>query len=57
MNNKLTRIVEWLNVNKLSLHVQKTHYMIFSLSRNRIINDTDIKINGQIVARVACTKF
>ena len=31
--------------------------MIFSLSRNRIINDTDIKINGQMVARVACTKF
>ena len=31
--------------------------MIFSLSRNRIINDTDIKINGQIVARVACTIF
>ena len=36
---------------------QKTHYMIFSLYRNRITNDTDIKINGQIVARVACTKF
>ena len=36
---------------------KKTHYMIFSLSRNRIINDTDIKINGQLLARVACTKF
>ena len=31
--------------------------MIFSLFRNRIINDTDIKINGQMVARVACNKF
>ena len=31
--------------------------MIFSLSRNRIINDIDIKINGQMVARAACTKF
>ena len=29
--------------------------MIFSLFRNRIINDT--KINGQMVARFACTKF
>ena len=53
MNNELTKIVE----NKLSLNVEKTHYMIFRLSRNRIINDTDIRINGQIVARVACTKF
>ena len=43
MNNKLPKIVEWLNVNKLSL--------------NCIINDTDIKINGQMVARVASTKF
>ena len=57
MNNELTKIVEWLNVNKLSLNVKKTHYMIFSLSGNRNINDTDIKINGQMVARVACTKF
>ena len=37
--------------------MKKTHYIIFSLSRNRIINDTDVKINGQMVARVACTKF
>ena len=29
--------------------------MIFSLYRNRIINDTDIKIKG--VTRVTCTKF
>ena len=57
MNNGLTKIIEWLNVNKLSLNVKETHYMIFSLSRNRIINDTDIKINGQMIARVACTKF
>ena len=57
MNNKLTKKFEWLNVNKLSLNVKKTHYMIFSLSRNRIINDTDIKINGQMVTRVACTNF
>ena len=57
MNNEIARIVEWLNVNKLSLNVKKTHYMIFSLSRNRIIKDTDIKINGQMVARVTCNKF
>ena len=35
---------------------QKNHYMIFSLSRNRIISDTDIKIIGQMVARVSCTE-
>ena len=25
MNNELSKIVEWLNVNKLSLNVKKTH--------------------------------
>ena len=36
---------------------KKAYYIIFGLSRNRIINDTDIKINGKMVARVAFTKF
>ena len=37
MNNEITKIVEWLNVNKLFLNVKKPHYMIFSLSRNQIL--------------------
>ena len=36
---------------------QKSHCVIISLSRNRIINDTDININEQIVSRVICSKF
>ena len=32
-------------------------WLLYALSRNRIIKDTDIKIIGQMVARVACTKF
>ena len=55
MNNEFVNKIEWYNVNKLSSNFKKTHYMI--LSRNRIINDTDIKINGQIKSRVTCTKF
>ena len=31
--------------------------LLYDLFRNRIIKDTDIKINWQMVARVACTKF
>ena len=59
MNNELPKNVEWYvnHVNKLSLNVKKTHCMIFSSSRNRIINDADIKINEQMVARATCTKF
>ena len=56
MNDQLAKNLEWLNVNKQSVNVKKKHYMIFSLSRNRIISDTDIKIIGQMVARVSCTE-
>ena len=29
MNSEMTKLVEWLYVNKLSINVKKTHYMIF----------------------------
>ena len=29
MNSEMTKLVEWLHVNKLSINVKKTHYMIF----------------------------
>ena len=30
INTELCKLVQWLNVNKLSLNIEKTHYMIFS---------------------------
>ena len=30
INNELTEISLWLKVNKLSLNIKKTHYMVFS---------------------------
>ena len=32
LNNELVKISEWLNVNRLSLNISKTHYVIFSMS-------------------------
>ena len=29
MNTEIQKILEWLNINKLTLHVKKTHYMFF----------------------------
>ena len=29
MNNELTKIVDWLDCNKLSLNVSRTHYILF----------------------------
>ena len=33
INTELCKLVQWLNVNKLSLNIEKTHYMIFSLRK------------------------
>ena len=32
LNNELVKISEWLNVNRLSLNISKTQYIIFSMS-------------------------
>ena len=37
MNKDLSKIIEWLHSNKLSLNVNKTQYMIFS-NKNKSIN-------------------
>ena len=56
INEDLQAIQEWLNYNKLSLNVLKTHYMIFT-PRNKRVNDIDIKIYGTKIQRVYFTKF
>ena len=53
MNNELEKLAKWLQVNKLSLNADKTHYMIFS-SVDAI---TNIVINDAIIKRVYKTKF
>ena len=47
MNNKLTKIVEWFNVNQLSFNVIKTHYMIFNLYRTRIFTIQILGLMGK----------
>jgi len=56
LNADLTQVQEWLTCNKLSLNVKKTHYMIFT-SRNKIVDDIDIRINNERIQRVYSTKF
>ena len=57
MNQELSKLVEWVNVNKLSLNISKTKYMIFS-NRN-VIQDGNLNllINNVKLKRVNQTKF
>ena len=53
ITQELDKIHEWLEINKLSLNVKKTKFMIFHHHQRKISNYIpDLKINGQSIERV-----
>ena len=50
-------LVEWLRANRLSLNLDKTHYMVFSPGPREIPPEVDIKINGRKLERFDTCKF
>ena len=56
LNNELTEISSWLKVNKLSLNIKKTHFMLFS-SRRRTEDYQKICIDNNEIKEVEHTKF
>ena len=57
VNNELKYVVEWLNANKMSLNVDKTHFMIFHSKGKKIHCDENVQIMGNIISKVETTKF
>ena len=57
VNSELKIIVSWLRANKMSLNVEKTHYMIFKPRGKLVVRDQDIVIDGNIIEEVDRTKF
>ena len=57
VNKELHLIVDWLNCNKMSLNIEKTHFMIFKPKRKRVNTSSDIVINGCKINEVKFTKF
>ena len=56
INNDLTLLSNWLKANKLSLNVEKSHYMIFSRKKDTP-HDVDLRINEAKICRVNNVKF
>ena len=53
INTELEKNYEWLKLNKLSLNVNKSKYMIFKMARrNNMINPLNIKIDNTYIDRV-----
>jgi hypothetical protein len=58
INTELKKILEWLSVNKLSLNIKKTKYIIFhGIRRTLPDNITPLKINGSDIKRVTDFDF
>ena len=59
INSELNKIADWLAVNKLSLNVRKTKFMIFHCHQ-RVITENDIPclmINNTLIERVTEFNF
>ena len=56
VNEYLKDVQKWLNCNHLSLNICKTHCMIFT-SRNKIVDDINVKFCDNVIERVYVTKF
>ena len=56
LNCELGKLTEWLNANKLSINVSKSHYMVFHRSRRKI-NKGNILLDTTILSQVTYTEF
>ena len=56
INSELSNISLWLKVNKLSLNIKKTHYMVFCRSK-KFSNNLQLLIEGETLDEVQTTKF
>ena len=57
MNTELEKVIDWLNVNKLSLNLKKTHFIIFRRRKERILLTNVLKINDIVIEMTENTKF
>ena len=56
-NKEMEKIVNWLEINKLTLNIGKTHYMLFRNSHKKAHLTQKLVIRGQEIEMVESTKF
>ena len=56
VNEDLSSISVWLKVNKLSLNVKKTHFLVFS-NKKAIVDKIELFIDGMAIDKERNTKF
>ena len=56
VNNELSRVSEWMTLNKLSLNASKTKSMTFHRAQKKV-NQLTLKLNGQNIEMVSSFNF
>ena len=57
VNEELKKVKEWLDVNKLSLNIDKTNFIIFKSPQHSSLETVNIKIGNQPVKQSRYVKF
>ena len=57
LNKELENISIWLEANKLTININKTHYMMFHQTRAKHITNFKININNNVIDRSMNIKF
>ena len=57
MNQELIKILNWLEVNKLSLNLDKTHFIIFRKGKTKLTVNEDLVIKNIKIKQEEHTKF
>ena len=57
VNNELAKIIIWLKVNKLSLNLTKTNFMIFHPRQKKVNVNVPLTLKNTVIKQVTETKF
>ena len=57
MNIEISKVVQWLKLNKLSLNLKKTHFIIFRRKRGKILLKNEMFIDGVKIEMTTKSKF
>ena len=57
MNEEMIKVVDWLQVNKLSLNLKKTHFIVFRHKGRKVKIGKDIIVNNEKISITDKTKF
>ena len=57
MNLELVKVINWLEVNKLSLNLKKTHFIIFRKGKTKLTVSEELRIKSTKIKQEQQTKF